>query len=94
MLTDYGRGAAEAAGGVFDDGKGLGEKGVQGFTRGVPGFELRCLGSELVIREILVLQFDGVDALDDGCALPEEPPVVVADEELEDAGKHGAGREW
>jgi hypothetical protein len=93
MVADDGLGAAEAAGGVLDDREGLGEEGVEGFAIGVAILELLGLGAELFVREFLVLGLEDVDPLDQGCALAEEPPVVAAREELEDAEKHGAGSE-
>jgi hypothetical protein len=93
MFADGGIGAAETAGGVLDDREGLREEGVEGFTLGVAILELVGLGAELVVRQFLVLGFEGVDPLDDGRALTEEFPVVTAREELEDAEKHGSGSE-
>ena len=93
MFADGGSGAAETAGGVLDDREGLGEEGVKGFTLGVAILELLRLAAELVVRQFLVLGFEGVDPLDDGRALTEEFPVVAAREELEDAEKHGSGSE-
>jgi hypothetical protein len=93
MFADDSRGAAEAAGGVLNDGEGLREEGVQGFTLGVSILELVGLGAELVVRQFLVLGFEGVDPLNEGRALTEEFPVVAAREELEDAEKHGSGSE-
>jgi hypothetical protein len=91
MFAHDGLGTAEAAGGVLDDGEGLGEEGVEGFALGVSILELVSLGAELLVRQFLVLGFEGVDPLDEGRALAEEPPVVAAREELEDAEKHGSG---
>jgi hypothetical protein len=93
MFTNDGLGPAETAGGVLDDGESLREEGVQGFALGVAILELVGLGAELVVRQFLVLDFEGVDPLDEGRALAEEPPVVAAREELEDAEKHGSGSE-
>jgi hypothetical protein len=91
VVADDGRGAAEAAGGVLDDGEGLGEEGVEGLTLGVTVLELGRLGTEGVVGQFLILDFEDVDPLDEGSALAEEPPVVAAGEELEDAEKHGSG---
>ena len=49
--------------------------------------------AEVVLGQVLVLQFEGVDLLDQGGALPEETPVVAAGEKFEDAEEHGSGRE-
>jgi hypothetical protein len=94
MVADDGLGAAEAAGGVLDDREGLGEEGVEGFALGVAFLELGGLGAELVVGQFLVLDFEQIDPLDEGRALAEEPPVVAAGEELEDAEKHGSGSGW
>jgi hypothetical protein len=60
----------------------------------VAGLEFGGLGPEFVVGQFLVLDFEGVDPLDEGSALAEELPVVAASEELEDAKKHGSGSEW
>ena len=91
VVADDGLGAAEAAGGVLDDGESLREEGVKGLPLGVTGLELGRLGTEGVVGQFLILDFEGVDPLDEGSALAEEPPVVAAGEELEDAEKHGSG---
>ena len=93
MVAHDGGGAAEAAGGVLDDGESLREEGVEGFAFSVALLELLGLGAELVIRQFLVLGLEGVDPLDEGRALSEEFPVVAAREELENAEKHGSGSE-
>jgi hypothetical protein len=93
MFAYGGISAAKTAGGVLDDSEGLREEGIEGFTLGVAILELLRFGAELVVRQFLVLGFEGVDPLDDGRTLTEEFPVVAAREELEDAEKHGSGSE-
>jgi hypothetical protein len=85
VVANDGSGAAESAGGVLDDREGFGEEGVEGFSFSVAILELVGLGAKLVVGQFLVLDFEGVDLLDERRALTEEPPVVTAGEELEDA---------
>ncbi len=91
VVADDGFRAAEAAGGVLHHREGLGQQVVQFLAAGDPGLELAGLGLQLLLRQGLVLDLEGVDPLHEGGALPEELPIVAAGEELEDAEKHGSG---
>jgi len=92
MVTDYHRAATQAAGTVFDDGKGLGQNLVKGLPGFQAGAELVRLGAELVIREQLVLLFELVDAGDDGPARFEELTIMAAGKFLEQPGEHEGAR--
>ena len=82
--------AEEAGEGVVAHREDLVEEGVEGFALGVAFLELGGLGAGLFVGQFLVLGLEQVDPLDQGRAPAEEPPVVSAREELEDAVKHGA----
>jgi hypothetical protein len=83
VVADHGLGAAEATGGILDDREGLWKEGVKGFPFGVAGLELGGLSPKRLIGQLLILGLIGVDPLDQGSALAEEPPMVAAGEELE-----------
>jgi hypothetical protein len=93
MVADEGFRATQATGGVFDDGKGFGEQGVEGFPLGDAGLELGGLGAEVMLGKVLVRQFKGIDLFDHWGALAEETPVMAAGEKFEDTEKHGSGLE-
>ena len=80
--------AVEAAGGVFDDGKGLGQKLVEGFAGLEAVAELAGLRPELVIGKRLAGALPLVDADDDGPAPLKEFAVVTAGELLQEPGNH------
>ena len=66
VSADLHRGTHQAAAGILHHRVSLGEDGVQRLTLGQPVAKLLGLGLQLILAQLLVLLFDGVDFAHDG----------------------------
>ena len=80
--------AERALGGLAHGGEGLGHELVEGLAGLVAGAKLGGLAAQLLVGELRVVLFEGVDGLHDLLKPPEDPSLAGAKQFLERVG-HG-----